>query len=477
MKLDRTPSGKRRNGTVGKTQQGGRVIVSMPRAYFPNVKNQIKVPLGVLDLPENQAIVERAIDRLQTALIEGELHNPDGTFNKVRYQEILGLLGIKPSLKLIKGGKDELPPKPKLSILEVWDIYCEFKRSSLAVTTYELMYKKAFSSCVEQAVNSVGEDPLEFRGWLLENRNKRTAKDVLSALEHAYNLVIQRDLYTGKNPFIGLSKEIEKKKRIKEIKQSDYSSEDTNLDNKDLAFTWDEAETIMSFLKNHDGKFKHHYHITAFRFLTGCRIGEACGLWWDDIKWDKECIVFRRSYAVRIKKFKPTKNETERLFPMPKNGRLWNLLKELKQGNGNECVFLSVANKPFRYNLLSNCWSKRTDTKGSKIYEYPGFIRILLEQGKISKYLPPYNTRHTFVSHQIYDLGRDRDVVNSWCEHSEEISRKHYRDTGRIAKGINPELPASNQNTLSEIEQLKNENKELREQISQLMDKLDKLIK
>ena len=75
----------------------------MPRAYFPNVKNQIKVPLGVMDLPENQAIVERTIDRLQTALIEGELHNPDGTFNKVRYQEILGLLGIKPSLKLIKG--------------------------------------------------------------------------------------------------------------------------------------------------------------------------------------------------------------------------------------------------------------------------------------------------------------------------------------------------------------------------------------
>ncbi|KST64084.1 hypothetical protein BC008_41510 [Mastigocoleus testarum BC008] len=233
----------------------------------------------------------------------------------------------------------------------------------------------------------------------------------------------------------------------------------------------------MSFLKNHDGKFKHWYHFTAFRFLTGCRIGEACGLWWGDVKWDNECIVFRRTYNGRIKKFKPTKNETERLFPMPKNGRLWNLLKELKQGNGNECVFLSSTGRKINDDIAGRYWNNKFYKSKGITYAHSGFVRILLEQGKISKYLPPYNTRHTFVSHQIYDLGRDRDIVNSWCEHGEEVSRKHYRDTGRIAKGINPELPASNQTTLSEIEQLKNENKELKEQIKQLMDKLDKLIK
>jgi hypothetical protein len=100
----------------------------------------------------------------------------------------------------------------------------------------------------------------------------------------------------------------------------------------------------------------------------------------------------------------------------------------------------------------------------------------LIDEQKISKYLPPYNTRHTFISHQIYDLRRDKDIVNAWCEHSEKISVKHYRNTKQIAMQINPELSVDNQlPEHSEVELLKKQNKMLVEQMEQMRKMIEEL--
>ncbi|NJO58897.1 MAG: tyrosine-type recombinase/integrase [Richelia sp. RM2_1_2] len=224
---------------------------------------------------------------------------------------------------------------------------------------------------------------------------------------------------------------------------------------KSKAFTWDEVEIILDFLKNDKGKFNQWYHFTAFRFLTGCRMGEATGLFWGDVKWDKECIVFRRSYNSEIKKFKSTKNNTERIFPMPKNGRLWNLLKELKQREPNDCVFVDKANKPIYQSIIDRTWRKIDVTIKKTQYSYDGFITILVNEGKLKKYLPPYNTRHTFITHCIYDLNIPSDVVNAWCEHSEEVSRKHYRDTTEYVKQFNPEIEFIPDKPKTEIDKLR----------------------
>ncbi|MEH2007430.1 hypothetical protein [Nostoc sp.] len=99
-----------------------------------------------------------------------------------------------------------------------------------------------------------------------------------------------------------------------------------------------------------------------------------------------------------------------------------------------------------------------------------GIFKRLLEQGSIAKILPYYNLRHTFITHQIYDLGRHEKIVNAWCEHSEDISRKHYQDTATLAMAINPEMPATNQaQQASELDLLKEQLRKQQELIDQLL--------
>ena len=90
----------------------------------------------------------------------------------------------------------------------MWDIYCEYRRESLAITTYELKYKRTYTNSLITAIKEPGEDALEIRNWLIKNRDIKATKDLLSQLERAYNLVIRQELYQNKNPFLGLSEDI-----------------------------------------------------------------------------------------------------------------------------------------------------------------------------------------------------------------------------------------------------------------------------
>lgn len=460
MNSCKTPTGKALRGNIGyTTNKSGMVIINMPRTWFPLVKSQIKVPLGIKYDDENYFLIDKAINRLQIALEDGRLHNPDGTLNKVIYQETLKPLGIFPNLRgvmrVIEGGKVEDIKKQELSLLEIWDKYCEYRKPSLAITTYQLVYRGSFLSFMQDALIETNKTPLEIRNWLIENRSIRNVQKLLVQIEKAYNFAIQNNLYHSKNPYLGLSTDIDVKNGNKEIKQEDYKSEDDDVLDKNKSFTWDEVEIILNYLKKHPGKFKRWYHFTAFRFFTGCRLGEAMGLWWCDVKWDSECIVFRRSYNSRIKKFKSTKNNTERIFPMPKNSRLWNLLKELKQGEDNECVFTSTNGSHLIDKVVHGYWQCRINKRKYDNITYSGFITELVEQGKISRYLPPYNTRHTFITHAIYDLNIPSDVISAWCEHSQEVSKKHYRDVSEYAKKFNPEQPAEGNSEKTEVELLR----------------------
>lgn len=460
MNSSKTPTGKALRGNIGyTTNKSGMVIINMPRTWFPQVKSQIKVPLGIKNEKDNHAQIDRAIARLQIALENGKLHNTDGTFNKANYQEVLKPLSIFPNLRgvmrVIEGGKLELTNKKELNLLEIWDKYCEYRKPSLAITTYEVTYKRQYTNYIQDAIKETGECPLDMRNWLIENRSKEKTKKILSAIEKAYNFAIQHNLYHDKNPFLNLSNDIKNNSISGEIKQDEYIESDIDILDQNKAFTWEEVETILDYLKNHHQKFKRWYHITAFRFLTGCRLGEAQALWWNDIKWNNECIIFRRNYSSKAKKYKSTKNNTERVFPMKKNSRLWNLLKELKQGKDNECVFRQGNDTVIPNSTIGMYWKGFISHGKKKKYHYKGFITELVEDGKISRYLPPYNTRHTFITHAIYDLGIPSDVVNAWCEHSEEVSKKHYRDVTEYAKKFNPELQVEQNQQKSEVEILK----------------------
>ncbi len=460
----KTPTGKAKKGQVTVRLDSGSVKACFPRSYCN--QGQIKLATGISVVDGWESKANQLQRRLQIELEDGKLDDGAGNFDLGRYQEILKEYGLQARLRLVKtevvsSSDEQLPPKPELSLMEVWDMYCEYRKSSLKETVYKLDYCKRYPNLIKSAIKAVGEsDASKIRNWLVENRSLETVKNLLSYLSKAYERAIKYGSIKH-NPFEGMSNDLQQI-GAKGVKQNEIEleSDDDALD-KNKAYTWEETQTILDYVQNNP-YLSHWYSFVKFKFFTGCRTGEAIGFMNGDILWDKNQIVIRRTYSERIKKFLPTKNETIRFFPMPKDGELWNLLKSIPQGEPNEIVFKSKHNKVISGRTFNNTW--HGGIKGTK-----GIIPALIEKNKLTKYLPPYNTRHTFITHQIFDLGRDEKVVSAWCEHSEMVSQRHYQDIADRAMQINPELPASQQaQQQSEIDLLKEQLKQQQQQMEEM---------
>ncbi|BDA70233.1 Phage integrase [Calothrix sp. PCC 7716] len=446
---------KGKKGRVSVFPEKGRLKIRLPRQYFPKGE-QPRYALGMEDNEINWARANRIADRVQLDLEDGcfdESLEKYGINKKIEKTNHTNIVGISSSVL----------PTTSLSTLEIYEMYLEYKESNISITYFHNQYKGTYLRAIIEATNTVGSDAIKIRNWLIENRCALHAKRTLSVIDKAYQLAIKRNLISC-NPFLDLHQDVDLKKANKEINQNDEIDNDVDVLDKAKCYTWKESLIIREYVKNRPG-IAHWYYVISFRFLTGCRPGEAYGLWWCDIQWDKECIIIRRSYAGSIRKFKPTKNNTARRFPMPKNGELWNLLKELPQGEPNECVFKTKTGKIIMSQVMSDKWC------GDSTVRMNGIIPELIKQGKLKQYYPFYNCRHTFVTHQIFDLGREPEIVNAWCEHSDAVSRKHYRDVSSYAMQANPELPANYNQTLSEVDILKKQLAEMQKQLEELKEK------
>ncbi|MCW5316161.1 tyrosine-type recombinase/integrase [Nostoc sp. KVJ3] len=464
----KTPTGKAKKGQVTVRVDSGSVKACFPRPHFPGEPSQVKIATGISNVDGWQAEADKLKRRLQLETEEGKLSLPGGKFNRKRYFEILVEYKLKPDLKIVESAvisDGQLPPKPELSVMEIWDIYCSFRRESLSETVYQLKFKGEYLRAIKKSADEVGEHPLEMRNWLLGNYSHSTVKRILSCLAEAYRLAVKQKM-VGQNLFDGMSEDINAKgKRNRIIDQSKEIESDDDVLDKSKAYTWNEAQEILKYIQDDSNRVKHYYNLIKFKFLTGCRTGEAIALWWCDIEWERERILLRRNYNNRLKIYKSTKNDTVRMFPMPGDGELWNLLKSISQGEPNENIFKNKAGKPINADSLQRVWH------GYEASRNKGIIPELIKQGKVKKYLPCYNTRHTFITHQIFDLGRDAAIVNTWCEHSEEMSKKHYRDIEKYATQINPELPANQQvKQQSELDALKEQLRKQQETIDKLLE-------
>lgn len=470
----KTPTGKAKKGQVTVRPDSGSVKACFPRNYFADGK-QVKLGTGI-NPDDWEATATKLQRRLQLELEEGKLSTAEGIFNLGRYQEILEEYGLRAKLRVVKSAitsDDQLPPKPELSLMEVWDMYCEYRKPGLRESNYENKYQGQFKNYLESAIEATkSEDALKIRNWLIENRSQVTVKRLLSNLSKAYRLGIKNKLLSY-DPYEGMAEEIVNK-GAKGKTREEAETDDDVLD-QSKAYTWDEAQVILDYVED---IYPHWYNFLKFKFLTGCRTGEAIALRWHDIEWDKERILIRRTYDRMTKKFYPLKNDRTykgketRKFPMPKNSELWKFLKAIPCDEPSEEVFKSKTKGTINLVSFATTWRGRKCLSSSKI---KGIIPTLIEQGKLTKYLSPYNTRHTFITHQIFDLGRDEKIVSEWCGHSIDTSNKHYQDVAIFAEKINPDLPASQQiQQQSELEILKEQLRQQQELINKLLAERDK---
>ena len=465
---NKTPTGKAKKGQITVRHDSGSVKACFPRSYCN--KGQIKLATGISLVDGWESKASQLQRRLQIELEDGKLDDGDGVFDLGRYNDILKEYGLKARLKLAGTtvAPGDMPPKPELSLMEVWSAYCDYRKHDLKESTFENVFMSCYVNFIESAIKATkSEDALKIRNWLFENRSLINVKKLIGHLSKAHHLALRQKLISH-NPYEELEKEITVK-GAKGKKQNEVQTEsDDDVLDTTKAYTWNEAQTILNYIKN-TPQISHWYSFTKFKFFTGCRTGEAIAFMWCDVLWNKEQILLRRTYDNQTKRFYPTKTakgdqDLIRIFPMPKDGEIWNLLKSISQGELSDIVFKSKRGKIILDNVFCRAW------KGNEVNKNKGIITELVKQNKLTKYLSPYNTRHTFITHQIFDLGRDEKIVSAWCGHGELVSQKHYQDIADRAMQINPELPANQQSLQqTELDLLKEQLKKQQELIEQLI--------
>lgn len=454
LESDRANKERGIKGEATVFEDAGRLKINLPRQYFGG--KQVKKALGMQASAENKARAERIAKRITLDL-------QDGCFD-----ETLIKYGVKSNIKLLPGS-DNQPPTPKLGTLEIWQQYLEYRKPNLKETTF-YTYNRKYTSAIEKSLKAVGDDPINIRFWLLSNRSLIVAARILSQLSFSYQLAIKQKLICH-NPFQGMSEDLPKLHKTKKVNLYDQNTEDDkNLyDPRELkkkAFTTEEVKNILDAIKKTKGR--HYYPLMHFLFLSGVRTNEATSLMWGDIKWDNEYIVIQRSYSPELKKFVLTKTGHFRLFPLPKNGELWNLLKSMTPGLPGDLVFKGKTGKIVNSRSLGYFWRGYECEKSN----CPGLITALVSQGKVSKYLPLYNTRHTFISYQINECGIPPHVVKDWCGHSERVTTETYRQGNLLVKpvGYNDKLEFKESSKPSRIEVLEQQVQLLIEQNKMLQE-------
>lgn len=413
MNSAKTPTGKGSKGAVGLEKLNDRIRLNLPRQWFNG--QQKRVSLGLSWTKENVTFAESLAKQMELDWLSGHFD--------------LSLAKYLPSKKQQLNNVVDLPGKrAEMPLLELWDKYCEYKRPSLKVTTYNAKYCKLFRNFINDAFNAVGgNDAVAICNWLIDNRGK---SDVLKALAHlssSHDWGMEQN-FVSSNPYKKLAEDL---KQSKVITKSSKRDDDGNIiddreDESDVrAFSLEEAREIINAYET-SKTASHWTSLVKLLFFTGCRPGEAVALKWKHIKQGCTVISFQDSYDRETKTTGDTKTYVKRIFRVVTGSKLHTLLKELESkrlesDNPNELVFKSKTGKQINWRNFTNTWRGDGTPKSKSI------INELVQQGKVKQYLKPYATRHTFITHQI-NKGVQAHVIAGWVGNSADTIWRHYFD-------------------------------------------------
>jgi integrase len=360
-------------GTVGIESFRGFFRIRLPSCVAKGASRYFST--GLVSTAENQKKAQVVAWAIEEDIAKGVL---DWTLNKYK-----------------TGGSPLLQAQDWVWNLDkLWGKYCEFMRSQLAKTTYEKDYVRKFANHIRALPTKDVRNAIEIRDYLLAKFSSETTKRVLTYISACCRWAVRSHLLPT-NPFDGLAAD------VKQSKSKTASAIDP--------FNKDEMNSIIQAFEAHN-QYKHYVSFVKFLFLTGCRPGEAIALQWNHIKTDCAEIQIVESYDTRFKIRKDTKTHKSRRFPC--NEQLKNLLLDIrpKELAHDGVVFPSPRGGLIDASKFTNqVW--RGCRSGKKIYK--GVISQLVEEGKIARYRPPYNARHTFIT-ECLERGVPVQQVARW---------------------------------------------------------------
>jgi len=410
-------------------------------------------PLGMKDTPENRAKAEAIAYR-----IENDLLHPDW---QQLFDPTFAKYGLKSQYAALQLAAPIPEVEPEMTVGAMWEEYLLWKQPQLQPTTFELTYENVLSNLIKglvwnnktQSFTDTGNglfnthlSSVDVNKWFESTaRPPLIKRQTLTALSEAFTrLQSQGKTKLTKNPFVLESKAENKTDKYKstvnvdgtEREWWDVPDNESDAEERDRrSFSKADMVTIIDAFYNHKNASPRELApLVEFRFLTGCRSGEAFALRWRDCFRGKEQnnIVFSRSYEGKTKTTKNTKTGDIRIFKMyPK---LRDLLLRIKPDTAqpNDLVFTKLNGKSWNTCGAGELWLGKSRPKAGTACYYPGVVTQLITDGLIDGYLPFYNCRHTFISLQAH-AGTDLFLLATICGNSVEVIQKSYL-------GINPNV-------------------------------------
>jgi len=406
--------------------------------------------LGLRESPENWKLAQSAALRIERDLSDSEnwqiLFDP--TF--VKYG-----LAVKYSAAALKLAAPIPEAETEITVGAMWEDYLLWKQPQLQPTTFYARYTKTFINALKGLVwdkktrtftktddaiwdfalsHICGKKMSEFYSLSENSRGK-----LLAALSEAFTrLQSQGKTKLTVNPFVIIAGVAENKTDMYKstvnadgIEREWWDVPDNESDNDERdrrAFTKVERDIIIkAFYESDKAANKQVAPLVEFLFLTGCRSGEAFALRWQDVFMgrDKNYIRFSKSYNGVLKNTQQTKTGETRIFKIyPK---LKGLLLRIKpvDAQSNDLVFTNTNGGSYSTVAISQLWKMKSQRQGDKSYTYPGVVTQLVTDGLIDGYLPPYHTRHTFITLMAH-AGTDLLLLATACGNSVEVIQRHY---------------------------------------------------
>lgn len=300
----------------------------------------------------------------------------------------------------------------KITVTEMIKRYLDVK-VNLAVATknnYTHLTKKNIEPNkfgAMQICNVKKSDVKQFYAYLYKTKKFKigTIQLYQNLLFPAFQMMVDDDLIR-KNPCRGCMKDYSKK--------SMYNSK--------TPLTREEQKELLQFVKD-DRIYSCYYVLVAFMLSTGCRIGEAIGITWNDInlkekyvKVDHQLIYKKKDGEFKFYASKP-KNGEDRIIPIQDD--IISILKDYKQqtyfvSNMNEFevdgykhfVFFNRNMKPHMPNTIVKAFHLMSDAHNREMDDnnipLPNFT--------------PHTLRHTFCT-RMAENGIDIKVLQEIMGH------------------------------------------------------------
>ena len=193
-------------------------------------------------------------------------------------------LEIEIAKKIVSGERIFTTDVPTLN--EVFENYI-FAKSKLRDTTKNT-YRSLWRTHVEESIGKRRVDEIKYSDvvrFLSELSRKRlkpsTVKSIYNLMRPPFDVAVKDDIIR-KNPVDGALGQIFENGKTKKEKRH--------------SLTIVQQNTFLTFLRE-TPRYRRRYRLFIFLIGTGCRIGEARGVTWDDCDFERGLITIRRQVS------------------------------------------------------------------------------------------------------------------------------------------------------------------------------------